>query len=171
MTMTTAAGLTLVSVAAVAAASDVFSRKVSNRLNLAILVLGLGWRALVVGGWSVALGVAGAAAGLALLFAPFAVRWIGAGDVKLLAALGAWLGPVATVYAGLFGLVGGGLLAAAMAIVAGASTRRAVAVNVYNSICTMSAPHAPQRAKRLVVPMAVPFAVAGTITFFVGGGF
>ena len=168
--MTTAATLTLIAVAAIAAGSDVLTRRVSNRLNLTILVLGLGWRAAEAGFWSVALGLAGAAVGLGMLIVPFAVRWIGAGDVKLLAALGAWLGPVATLHAGLFGLAGGGLLAAALAVAGGSQMRRAVTYNVYSSLCTMTAPHAPQRAKRFVVPMAVPLAVAAVTTFLVEGG-
>jgi prepilin peptidase CpaA len=165
-----AASLTLIVVAAAAATSDVLTRRISNRLNLTILVLGLGWRAAGFGGWSLLLGVAGAATGLAILFAPFAVRWTGAGDVKLLAAFGAWLGPSSTVYAGLLGIAGGGLLAAALAVTGGAAMRRAVTINVFNSVCTLTAPVAPRRAKRFVVPMAVPFAVAAVATFFVRGG-
>ncbi len=169
--LTLAASLTLIVVAALAATSDVLHRRVSNRLNLAILVLGLGWRAVAMGGWSPALGIAGAATGLALLFAPFAVRWTGAGDVKLLMAFGAWLGPGSTVYAGLFGIAGGGLLAVGFALTGGAQLRRAVAQNVYASIYTLTVPVAPQREKRFVVPMALPFAVAAVATFFVRGGF
>jgi len=168
--LTTTATICLVTLAAAAAASDLVSRKVSNRLNLAILALGLGWRALLLGVPGVALGVAGAALGLALLLPPFAARWIGAGDVKLLAALGGWLGPMSTVYAGLGGLIGGGVLAAAMVGTAGAATRRAVATNVCRSVYTLSAPYAPHRSRRLIVPMAVPFAIAGVLVFCTHGG-
>jgi prepilin peptidase CpaA len=169
--MLLAASLTLIGLAALAAASDVLHRRVSNRLNLVILILGLGWRAALSGDVaSVALGAAGAAVGLAMLLPVFAVRWTGAGDVKLLAAFGAWLGPGLTVYAGLFGIAGGGLLAAAIAIAGGAQLRRAVASSMFVSMYTLTAPAAPQRARRHVVPMAVPFAVAAVATWFAAGG-
>jgi len=54
------------------------------------------------GGWVVGL----------MLFLPlFALRGIGGGDVKLLAAIGAWLGPVPTIWVALFTALAGGVLA------------------------------------------------------------
>jgi prepilin peptidase CpaA len=44
---------------------------------------------------------------------------MGAGDVKLLACLGAWLGPAATVYAALYASVAGGAMALALALATG----------------------------------------------------
>src|SRR5678815_4312473 len=90
--------------AAAAAVSDVRTRRVSNRLNLAILALGLGWRAAAFDGPTALAGLAGVAVGLAVLLVPFAWRWVGAGDVKLLAACGAWLGPGDALLAGLLGV-------------------------------------------------------------------
>jgi prepilin peptidase CpaA len=47
----------------------------------------------------------------ALLFAPlYLVRAMGAGDVKLLAMVGTFLGPLQTFYAGLASMIAGGLL-------------------------------------------------------------
>ncbi|RMH40205.1 MAG: prepilin peptidase [Deltaproteobacteria bacterium] len=169
--MTHAATATLIAAAAAAAWSDLRHRRVSNRLNLAIFALGLGWRVALDPSLStVALALAGAAVGFALLFPLFAARWTGAGDVKLLAALGAWLGPSAIAYAGLYGVAGGGVLAAAMTLAGGAALRRAVATHVALSVATLTAPHAPRRARRHVVPMAVPFAVAAVAVFVARGG-
>jgi prepilin peptidase CpaA len=47
--------------------------------------------------------------GVLIMFVPFALRGLGGGDVKLIGALGAWLGPANAVwlalYAGIAGLV------------------------------------------------------------------
>ena len=76
-----------------AAVWDLSRRRVPNLLNLAILAAGLGARAAAGGLPALTDGALGAALGLAVLLPPFAARWIGAGDVKLVAAIGAWLGP------------------------------------------------------------------------------
>ena len=59
-----------------------------------------------------------------LLFLPFfLLRGMGAGDVKLLAALGAWLGPLQTVWLALFASIAGGVLALVVATVHAAISR------------------------------------------------
>ncbi len=60
---------------------------------------GLGWS---VTGWLI---------GAALFFPFFALRGLGAGDVKLLAALGAWLGAVDVLYLALYTALAGGVMA------------------------------------------------------------
>jgi prepilin peptidase CpaA len=49
--------------------------------------------------------------GAAIFFVPFALGGLGAGDVKLLAALGAWVGPLDALWIGLYTGVAGGILA------------------------------------------------------------
>lgn len=166
--MTIAAAM-LTALACAAALGDLRERKVRNRLTLAILVCGLGWRATSGDLTTVALGLAGTGVGLAMLFPAFAARWVGAGDVKLLAAFGAWLGPVGTLWAGLTGLVGGGVLSAALAVASGAAVRREVASTLAVSLMTLTAPVAPRRAKPLVVPLAVPLGAAAVTVFLLRG--
>ena len=169
MVMQAIAAAVFVAGVSAAAASDVLSRRVSNRLNLAILLAGLAWRLAQLDGLGVLAGFAGVLVGLLMLIVPFAVRWIGAGDVKLLAAMGMWLGPAATGLTGLFGIAGGGVLAAVIGLSAGAQVRREVASNVYASIMTLTAPAAPQRARHHWVPLAVPLAGAGIGVFLATG--
>lgn len=100
-------------VAIVAATTDLWKFKVYNVLTLPALVAGV----LVSpfnGGLQASL--LGAAVGFGLLVVFFAVGGVGAGDVKLLTALGAWLGPAMTLRVfGLSAMAGGvyalGLLA------------------------------------------------------------
>lgn len=96
---------------AVAAVIDARKRRIPNWLNLAILVGGL-VASTVAGGLGYG-GVGGAVlgilAGFGLTFPAFVLRANGGGDVKLFAAMGAWLGPggvlVVFVLQALLGLV------------------------------------------------------------------
>jgi prepilin peptidase CpaA len=71
-----------------------------------------GWLA---AGWS----LAGLALGGLLFFPMFALRGMGAGDVKLLAALGAWLGPGQVATIALATSLVGGAIAIVVALVHG----------------------------------------------------
>src|SRR5690606_20016960 len=63
-------------------------------------------------GWS----LAGWFVGVLFFLPIFALRGMGAGDVKLLAALGAWLGPGPIVWVALFSLVAGGVIGLLVAL-------------------------------------------------------
>ena len=54
--------------------------------------------------------ILGLLTGFLILFVPFVLGGIGAGDVKLLMALGAFLGAGAVIRIGLYGAVAGGLI-------------------------------------------------------------
>ena len=106
-------------VALVACVTDVRSRRIPNALTfsaaaLAVLVHGAvgGFGGLVaaIGGWLL---------GVALFLPFFALGGMGAGDVKLLAALGAWLGPRETFWVAIYASMAGGLMAVAVALGSG----------------------------------------------------
>jgi prepilin peptidase CpaA len=54
--------------------------------------------------------------GLALFMPFFALRGLGAGDVKLLGALGAWLGPSIVIYVAFYSAIAGGVLGVVVAL-------------------------------------------------------
>jgi len=66
------------------------------------------------GGQGLLQSLLGLAAGLALFMPLYLLRVLGAGDVKLLGMVGAWLGPKLLLGATLLSLVAGGLLAVGM---------------------------------------------------------
>lgn len=94
-----------------AVAWDVWQRRIPNGLVLVYGTLGLG---LAAAGGLQGLGraAAGASEGLALLCIPFALGFVGGGDAKFFAAVGAYLGPWLTLWAFLFGTALGAPIAA-----------------------------------------------------------
>jgi prepilin peptidase CpaA len=117
-------------IGACACVTDWRSRRIPNVLTLgaalaAFAVFGvlLGFKGLLtsVSGWLVG----------CLLFLPwFLLRGMGAGDVKLLAALGAWTGPALVVWVALYAAVAGGVLAVGVTLYTG--YLRTMLRNVWN---------------------------------------
>lgn len=89
----------------VATVTDVRRFKIYNALTIPLLFSGLVFHA-ITGGWDGLSGsFTGAGAGLATLLFPFLLGAMGAGDVKLIAAMGAWLGTEAILIIVLVGCV------------------------------------------------------------------
>ena len=103
----------------IAAATDLWKFKVYNLLTLPTLGLGLVGSAWL-GGWQgLATSLLGAGLGFGLLVVFFALGGVGAGDVKLLAAVGAWLGPFLTSQVFVASALCGGLYALALVFARG----------------------------------------------------
>lgn len=108
------ASLVLAGQLGVAAWGDIQSRRVTNQLNVVILLTGVVVSLMLRGP---ADGIVQVASGVGLTmliwFPMFALRLMGAGDVKLIAASGAWLGwqgaIIATLATGVYGGVLGAL--------------------------------------------------------------
>lgn len=100
---------------------DVKSRKIPNRLVFSGALAGLALHGLLpagagfitppLGGLGVLSSLAGLGIGLATLLPMYALGAMGAGDVKLMAMVGAFLGPQGVIISALLSMVAGGLLA------------------------------------------------------------
>lgn len=102
--------------AVVAAGWDLRTRRIPNVLTFGgalAAVLAHGYAGGLSGaGWA----LAGWMVGVAFFLPFFALGGMGAGDVKLLAALGAWLGPGPAVWLALYSLIAGGVIGLAVAL-------------------------------------------------------
>jgi len=97
--------------AVVAAAWDLRTRKIPNVLTFGGSLFAILLHGYLGGSSAVGLSLAGWAVGVALFFPFFAVGGLGAGDVKLLAAVGACVGPMTAVWVALFASLAGGIMA------------------------------------------------------------
>jgi len=114
---------------AAAVACDIRSRRIPNRLVGLGMAAGLTLHATVTpgaglfnmpfGGLGLLLALGGLALGLLLLLPMYALGALGAGDVKLMAMIGAFLGPQEMLGVTLFSLVAGGALALLFALADG----------------------------------------------------
>jgi prepilin peptidase CpaA len=105
---------------------DLSSGRIPNLLTFGAALVALLVHA-YMGGWTaVGMSLAGWAAGVALFFPFFALGGMGAGDVKLLGAIGAWLGTFAVVWVALFSSIAGGVMALGIALASGYLTQAIV---------------------------------------------
>jgi prepilin peptidase CpaA len=150
---------------------DVATGRVPNRLTFGAAAIAIA-AAAVRGGLSAALWSAGGFfVGLALFLPLFALGGLGAGDVKLVAALGAWLGPMGAVYVAIWAAIAGGLFALVVAIrhrYLGEAVRNVAAlVGVWST--TGPSPVAGMTLKDSAGPRlayAVPIGVAALVTLW-----
>ncbi|MBV9897374.1 MAG: prepilin peptidase [Chloroflexi bacterium] len=93
-----------------AALIDVWSRRIPNWVTFGTLLGGVLINAWLHGFSGALLALTGAGLGLALLLPFYMMRAIGAGDVKLLAAIGALIGPSMLVSVAVYGALVGGAM-------------------------------------------------------------
>jgi prepilin peptidase CpaA len=159
-----------------AAVIDGFELKVPNWVTYPFIISGwiyafvaFGWEGL---GWS----VLGTMVGLLLLLPAYAVGGMGAGDVKLLAGVGAWILIQNTVNSFCVSAVVGALMAVAMVV-----ARRAWKKHqdqfwlILNEIMVIKNPEklaeiaAERKSRMLLLPYGIPIAI-GTIGYFLWMG-
>jgi prepilin peptidase CpaA len=155
----------------IACVSDVRTRRIPNSLVVMLALGGLVY-ALAIMSPLAALGraLAGSAVGLALWLPFWLARVLGAGDVKLAAASGAWLGVAGIVEASLLAAVAGGVLAVwALARSGGlsAAARRFGAWMIASRVTGKLAPEVTPKERR--VPYGVAIAAGAAVAAWLPG--
>jgi prepilin peptidase CpaA len=108
-----------IGVATVAVGCDLATRRIPNQLTFGAALVALVVQGYAAGWPGVAASLAGWLVGIAFFFPVFALGGMGAGDVKLLGAIGAWVGPVTAAWVALYSAVAGGVMALGVAMFAG----------------------------------------------------
>jgi prepilin peptidase CpaA len=147
-----------------AAVLDYRTKKIPNWLTVSAAVIGLGYNSLAPHGIGPLWALAGFAVGFSLLIVPWLLGGGGMGDVKMLAALGTWLGPLMVLVA--FG--GGAILASfgAIGVLVCSTVCDGVSITQRRYLAAganagaQSARSAEPRKRRRVLPFAVPVAIA-----------
>jgi len=155
-----------------AAVIDGWKLRVPNWLTLHMMAGGLAFAALSGGLLAALWAIAGAALGLALLMPLYAIGGMGAGDVKLLAGVGAWMGPAVTLGAFVVAALVGGLIALAMIVRSGAYVQhldllRSIGheiISVRDPV-KLSESAALRKPAMMLLPYGIPIAI-GSIAYF-----
>lgn len=171
----------VISASLIAALTDSFRFKVYNVLTLPLIASGLLYHG-VTGGWAgLSLSLSGLLVGFGLLLIPFLMGGIGAGDVKLLAGVGAWTGLPWIIYIFICAGLAAGLLGFMISLWQRGSVAE-VAIEVltlWHRLTSLGSEVekvewvedkivVPQN-KRRVIPFAVMVAFGVFVTFLVSG--
>ncbi len=166
-----------VGVALLALTFDLFCRKIPNLITLPAIGLALILHSIESGGLGFVFSVLGLLLGIAFLFIPYALGGMGAGDVKLLGAIGALQGPTMVVLVFLYTALVGGVMVAVIFWRRRAATRkpilnfRGVWVNLVSLVLTQRPSVdslVPEEIKGVQMPYAVAIGIGTLLALFVG---
>jgi prepilin peptidase CpaA len=166
----------LSAVLVVAALIDGWKLKVPNWITLPMIVAGWVYSTAVFGWTGLAWSLAGTVVGLGLLLPAYAIGGMGAGDVKLLAGVGAWVWATTTLYAFCVSAIVGGLIAVGM-VLCRRNWRHHLAqfhgilseILVVRDPQLLAASAAERKSSMLLLPYGIPLAI-GTIAYFAWTG-
>jgi prepilin peptidase CpaA len=153
---------------------DLKTRRIPNYLTLGTVVAGLAYNFMSHGISGLADGFLGMLLGFACLILPYLWGGMGAGDVKALAALGAWLGPKLTLFLFCYMGIAGGVIAVGLLVWQGILWQKIKEgwVFLLNLIlCRPDGPPQPPNPAHLTegIPYGVAIALGMLILLGVGG--
>ena len=149
--------------------TDLRSSRIPNWLTFSAMGIGILVQAWIGGLHGALFSLAGLGAGLGLFVLPYVCRAIGAGDVKLMAAIGSIVGPAGALSVSILSVLAGGLYAlGAMTYQWGlAATSRKLAFATYGAFVTGGATGVGE----LQLPFKLRYGLAiaaGTLLFLLG---
>jgi len=167
----------LVSITLLAAALiDGYKLKVPNRLTFPFVIGGWVYSTAFFGWEGLGFSLLGTAVGLGLLLPAYAIGGMGAGDVKLLAGVGAWVGGTVTFFAFCASALVGGAIAVGMVLYRRKwQHHRYQFTAIVGEIVTIRDPGqlaalaAERKSSMLLLPYGIPIAI-GSIAYFAWTG-
>jgi len=152
---------------------DYKARRVPNWLNAAIAAAGFAAQGWFLGWNGIAVGALGLLVGFSTLIIPWLMHGMGAGDVKLMMAIGVWLGPWLTFISFCVGAVAGGLIAVTMILSTGrlwnAYANLLTITNKVSSRSTIFSEFGSAKSfgdTSQLLPYGVPLTIGTLIVFF-----
>ena len=147
---------------------DLRWHRISNWVTVPACLTGIlyhVWSHGLAGG--LAFSLQGLAAGLAILIVPFVMGGMGGGDVKLLAALGCWLGPADVFSLFLYGALAGGIIALVMVVKrSGLKGVKNVLLGIFFDLVARQRPQVDKNSRGL--PYSIPIGV-GYVAYLLMG--
>jgi prepilin peptidase CpaA len=101
----------IIFILAISVAWDLCFRRIPNWLTLPAAVAGIGYHIITGGLTGLVFSLVGMAVGFGFFFLFYMMGGMGAGDVKLMAAIGSFLGARDVLYAGAYTAIAGGIYA------------------------------------------------------------
>lgn len=142
-------------------AVDLRTRRIPNALSGLAAVIGVGLSAAYYGSAGLVASVSGIVVMVTVLLAPFALGGLGAGDVKMMAAVGAFLGPRLALFGLIAGMALGGVVMAIHLARLGRLGEKVAALRAMIFIAAASRSVAPLRiaaddAGAISLPYSIP---------------
>ena len=158
-----------------AAVIDGRQLRVPNWLVFPFIAGGLAYHAGADGSWGFLKSLEGAALGLVFLVVLHSLGGMGAGDVKLLAGVGAWMGPTVTMWAFLATGLAGGVIALAMMVLSGdlvghlammqTIAHEILSIRNFARWAEVAELAKARKSQMMLLPYGIPIAV-GSISYF-----
>ncbi len=159
-----------------AAVIDGLKLKVPNWITFPMIIGGWFFSAMLFGWTGLGSSLIGTAVGLGLLLPAYAIGGMGAGDVKLMAGIGAWVWGSVTFFSFCFSAVIGGVIAVGMVLCARKAGKHAAQfkmiaseIMVIRNPETLSEIAADRKPSMMLLPYGIPIAI-GTIVYFAATG-
>lgn len=159
----------------VAAVIDGLQLKVPNWITFPMIISGWVWSATLspYPGWEgIMYSLIGTVVGLGLLLPAYAIGGMGAGDVKLMAGIGAWVWGTVTLYSFAVSAVVGGVIAVGMVLYGKSwNKHQGQFWMIWNEILTVKNPEklaeiaTERKPTMMLLPYGIPIAI-GTIAYF-----
>ena len=144
----------ILAVVAIAVVTDIRRRRIYNVLTFPAMTLGIVLNTFLNGGTGLLFAVSGLLLGAAIFFIPVAAGGRGAGDLKLLAAVGALGGPEFVFWCALFTSMIGGVFAIAVLL----AKRRFIRV-AGGMVLDLYTQQSPRMDSNIRMPYAIPIAL------------